>query len=178
LLKIIQHSKQNIPDVVTGQLLGLEYDQGILEVTNCYPLPNNDDDNDDEDYQLNMMKYLRSVNVDNNTVGWYQSALLGGGSFLHKSIIDIQYHFQKEVPSSVVVVHDPFRTTAGSLAIKAYRLTDKFMDMYSKGNFSGTAFNKFNVETDEVFDEVRIKVHNAHLVHGFLYELREKKEMR
>lgn len=37
---------------------------------------------------------------------------------------------------------------------------------------------QFNVETDEIFEEVRIKVHNAHLVHGFLYELREKKEMR
>lgn len=141
LLKIIQHSKQNMPEVVTGQLLGLEYDEGILEVTNCFPMPNNDDD-DQDDYQLAMMKYLRTVNVDNNTVGWYQSAFLGSGNFLHKSIIDAQYHFQKEVPSSVVVVHDPFRTTAGSLAIKAYRLTNNFMTMYSKGNFSSTAFTK------------------------------------
>ena len=28
-------------------------------------------------YQLDMMRNLREVNVDNNTVGWYQSTYLG-----------------------------------------------------------------------------------------------------
>jgi hypothetical protein len=33
---------------------------------------------------------------------------------------------------SVLVVHDVRRTTAGSLALKAYRLTDNFMKSYTK----------------------------------------------
>lgn len=103
------------------------------------------------------MKSLRRVNVDNNTVGWYQSAFLG--SFINSSIVEAQYTYQKEIPSSVVVVYDPFRTTRGSLALKvpfdflllsfcifptsppshthqAYRLTDAFMEMFSKRDFS------------------------------------------
>jgi hypothetical protein len=33
-------------------------------------------------------------------------------------------------------------------------------------------------ETSAIFEEIPIKVHNSHLVHGFLYELREQKAMR
>src|SRR3712207_265269 len=36
LLKLSQHCNENSPDMVTGQLLGLNVN-GILEVTNCYP---------------------------------------------------------------------------------------------------------------------------------------------
>ncbi|MCL7032414.1 hypothetical protein MKW94_020103, partial [Papaver nudicaule] len=64
VLKIIKHCKESSPALVTGQLLGLDVGS-VLEVTNCFPFP------------LEMMRCLREVNVDNNTVGWYQSTLLG-----------------------------------------------------------------------------------------------------
>jgi hypothetical protein len=43
-------------------------------------------------YQLDMMRCLREVNVDNNTVGWYQSSVLG--SYQTQEMIDtfISYH--------------------------------------------------------------------------------------
>lgn len=43
-------------------------------------------------YQLDMMRCLREVNVDNNTVGWYQSSSMG--SFQTQEIIDTftSYH--------------------------------------------------------------------------------------
>jgi translation initiation factor 3 subunit H len=174
LLKIIKHCKENVPEVVTGQLLGLNVEDR-LEVTNCFPFPSTDDNDENDDYQLEMMKCLRTVNVDNNTVGWYQSAFLG--SFINSSIVEAQYTYQKEIPSSVVVVYDPFRTAKGSLALHAYRLTDSFMAMFAKRDFSQPSFAKFDVSAGDILEEVPIKVHNSHLVHGFLYELREDKSM-
>lgn len=118
---------------------------------------------------------MRTVNVDCNVVGWYQSALLG--SFLSQSIIDIQYHYQKKIPGSVIVVYDPFRTQRGRLALKAYRLSNDFMKLYAKGDFSHSGFADFKLDSTGIMEEIPIKVHNSHLVHGFLYELRENKNM-
>lgn len=171
LLKMIKHCTQNVPEVVTGQLLGLDVGEK-LEVTNSFPFPTdmaNDDDN--EDYQLEMMKNLRAVNIDNNTVGWYQSALLG--SWINSSVIDTQHSYQKEIPNSVVVVYDPFKTTRGHLALKAFRLTNEFMELYTGGDTSAGGFAKYSCDSTNIFEEIPIKVHNSHLVHGFLYELRE-----
>lgn len=38
LLKIIKHCKEFAPNLVTGQLLGLDIGS-VLEVTNCFPFP-------------------------------------------------------------------------------------------------------------------------------------------
>jgi len=172
LLKIIKHCKENVPEIVTGQLLGLDI-EGRLEITNCFPILEDSEEN--EPYQLEMMRQLRKVNCDNNAVGWYQSAFLG--SFLSQSVIKAQFDYQLKIPNSVVVVYDPFRTTGGKLSLKALRLTMKFMKLYTKNDFSHEAFTKAHCDSQDLFEEVPIKVHNSHLVHGFLYELREGKQM-
>jgi len=175
LLKMIKHCTENVPEVVTGQLLGLDIGEK-LEVTNCFPVPTSFGKEEEEDeFQLEMMKGFRTVNIDNNTVGWYQSALLG--SWLNASIIETQHSYQKEIPNSVVVVYDPFKTTRGCLALKAFRLTNDFMDLYSAGDLSSQGFAKYNVDSSSIFEEIPIKVHNSHLVHGFLYEVRENNSM-
>jgi hypothetical protein len=48
VLKIVKHCRECLPELVTGQLLGLDID-GRLEVTDCFPFPSRGDDNDDED---------------------------------------------------------------------------------------------------------------------------------
>jgi len=174
LLKIIKHCKESVPDAVTGQLLGL-CTEGVLEVTNSFPVPVATEDGDNGQYQVDMMRLLRQVNVDNNTVGWYQSAWLGG--FLTQQVLEAQYSYQRTLPGSVVVVYDPYRTTAGRLAIQAYRLSDEFMKLYASKRVSHETFADVNVQATGIFEEVPVKVHNSHLVHAFLYELREQKEM-
>ena len=80
--KVIKHCKEKLPDFVTGQLLGLDIGS-TLEITYSFPFPNKSgtagEDDDDASYQLEMMRCLREVNVDNNTVGWYQAT--GEGSY-------------------------------------------------------------------------------------------------
>jgi translation initiation factor 3 subunit H len=66
VLKIVKHCKENLPQLVTGQLLGLDYD-GTLEVTNCFPFPSRAEAVDEDyentdgavDYQFDMMRALR-----------------------------------------------------------------------------------------------------------------------
>lgn len=55
-------------------------------------------------FQIEMMKNLRDVNVDNNMVGWYQSTYLG--SFLSDPIfVDTQLNYQENLSEFVVIVY-------------------------------------------------------------------------
>lgn len=174
VLKIIQHCSENVPDVVTGQLLGLDVD-GRLEVTSSFAIPANDAGGEEE-FQLEMMTCLKDTNVDNNTVGWYQAAYLG--SFLTPAFIAHQVQYQNAIPNSVVVVYDPYRTTRGKLVLKAFRLSPEFMELYGSGDFSLDKFAELDVISSDIFMELPVQVKNSHLVHGFLYEMRDDQTMR
>ncbi|KAF2300570.1 hypothetical protein GH714_014069 [Hevea brasiliensis] len=104
ILKIIKHCKEFSPALVTGQLLGLDVGS-VLEVTNCFPFPIREEDEEIEadgaNYQLEMMRCLREVNVDNNTVGWYQSTLLG--SFQTVELIETFMNYQIKVSNSALI---------------------------------------------------------------------------
>jgi translation initiation factor 3 subunit H len=71
-LKITKHCKESLPQFVTGSLLGLDVGN-ILEVTNCFPIPEKGDKKTIQEYQIEMLKCLRDVNVDNNTVHYMRS---------------------------------------------------------------------------------------------------------
>ena len=94
VLSIVKHCQQALPTFVTGQLLGLDIGRA-LEVTNCFPFPTPEkgtDDDDSAEYQMEMMRCLREVNVDNNTVGWYQSTYFS--SFIDESTVETQFNYQ------------------------------------------------------------------------------------
>eukprot|EP01112_Ceratiomyxa_fruticulosa_P006068 TRINITY_DN16865_c0_g1_i1.p1 TRINITY_DN16865_c0_g1~~TRINITY_DN16865_c0_g1_i1.p1 ORF type:complete len:367 (+),score=113.96 TRINITY_DN16865_c0_g1_i1:165-1265(+) len=191
VMKIIKHCKDYLPEIVTGQLLGLHIG-GVLEVTNSFPFPNRPNDEDQEDttttssttanaedgaeYQIEMMRCLREVNVDNNTVGWYTSTYLG--SFLDETLISTQYNYQITLPKSVVLVYDPLRTAQGSLALWAYRLTQQFMDLY--GKYSATGFTKEALEESgglsfqNIFEQIPVRISNSQLVQAMLYDLEDR----
>ena len=138
VLKIIKHCKQCVPAFATGQLLGLAL-RGAMEVTNCFPRLDEEDAQDAESYQINMMKCLRRVNADTNTVGWYRTAFLG--SCFNDSMIESQLAYQSDIKNSVVLVYDPLASaTSGTLALKAYRLSDDFMSKYTPATFTSTRF--------------------------------------
>ncbi|PPS01480.1 hypothetical protein GOBAR_AA19199 [Gossypium barbadense] len=141
ILKIIKHCKEFSPALVTGQLLGL--DVGIvLEVTNCFPFPIREEDEEIEadgaNYQLEMMRCLREVNVDNNTVGWYQSTILG--SYQTVELIETFMNYQENIRRCVCIIYDPSRSNQGVLALKALKLSDSFMELYRANSFTGEKY--------------------------------------
>lgn len=173
LLKIIKHCKEGVPGVVHGELLGLDVD-GVLEVTNSFAVPAHEEPAAQEEFRRSMMRGLDAVNADCNLVGWYRSAFLG--SYLTQDTLERMYSYQKRNPAAAFVAYDPFRTKAGKLAVKAYRLSDAFFSLCEKKAFSHGQMARAGVVSAEVLEEIPVKVHNAHLVHGFLYQLREQKE--
>ncbi|RID48695.1 hypothetical protein BRARA_I05192 [Brassica rapa] len=172
VLKIIKHCKEFAPTLVTGQLLGLDVGS-VLEVTNCFPFPVRDDDEEIEadgaNYQLEMMRCLREVNVDNNTVGWYQSTVLG--SYQTVELIETFMNYQENIKRCVCIIYDPSKADLGVLALKALKLSDSFMELYRAGNFTGEKLREKNFSWMDIFEEIPIKVSNSALVSAFMTEL-------
>uniref|UniRef100_A0A7S3CUW3 Eukaryotic translation initiation factor 3 subunit H n=1 Tax=Palpitomonas bilix TaxID=652834 RepID=A0A7S3CUW3_9EUKA len=171
LMKILSHAKEATPsNPVTGGLLGLD-EKHVLQVTNCFPFPNRDigEDEDGADYQMDMMRLLREVNVDNNTVGWYQTAFMG--SFISESLIETQFSYQENLTNSVCIIFDPMRSACGDLSIRAFRLTDSFMALYKSGEFTLSKIQELNVKHSDIFTELPIRISNPCLTRALIAEL-------
>jgi translation initiation factor 3 subunit H len=92
-MKIIKQCRDFFPSPSSGHLLGLDVN-GVLQITHSYPLPSSQEDlppgasleTERRRQQAVWIKTLSEVNVDNNMVGWYQSAYLG--SFMNGRVVD------------------------------------------------------------------------------------------
>jgi len=181
VLKIIKHCKENLPQLVNGQLLGLDI-RTTLQVTDCVPFPKIDETDDDQEndeaedsegdakgaeYQMEMMRCLREVNVDNNIAGWYSSTYMD--SFLNKFTIQTQYKYQERIKKSVLIIYDPMRTSHGILSLKAIRLTQPFMEVFKTQQFNKEGLK--NLAYSDIYEEIPIKIHNSELVNAFLTDL-------
>ncbi|RKP06535.1 eukaryotic translation initiation factor 3 subunit H-like protein [Thamnocephalis sphaerospora] len=171
-LKIIKHCRERHSGTVTGQLLGLDVD-GCLEVTNCFPLPQsgkNDDGSNITIYQMDMLRSLRDVNADHNTVGWYQSAR--NGTFITQSLVETQFDYQRKLNEKcVVLVHDVTSTERGNFAIRAFRLTKTFMRAFRARDFTTENMRKLKFNSASIFEELPVKVCNSTLAEVLLDEL-------
>mmetsp|Transcript_15756 Transcript_15756/g.17786 ORF Transcript_15756/g.17786 Transcript_15756/m.17786 type:complete len:391 (-) Transcript_15756:201-1373(-) len=202
VLKIIKHCNDSLPELCAGSLLGLDVEKK-LEVTNCFPFPDpEDEENDGTEYQLEMMKLLRDVNVDNNCVGWYRSTNMG--SFCTSDFVEFQFNYQEmldqgeELSKSVVLIYDPYQTKKGHLSLKAYRLTDEFVKMYREKKAGTNAVQaaaemaraaqaallgesqnptKANPEVERFLIEVPIEITNSHFVHIYLRDIASENGM-
>eukprot|EP00934_Nitzschia_sp_Nitz4_P004088 Nitzschia sp. Nitz4//scaffold254_size28068//10493//11667//NITZ4_008150-RA/size28068-augustus-gene-0.32-mRNA-1//-1//CDS//3329544328//4078//frame0 len=172
LMKIVKHCHDALPSMVSGSLLGLASNNGILEITHAFPgldqgksnnNNNNNDDDADDEFQLEMMRMLREVNVDNNCVGWYQSQYLG--AFTSPSnLLDNQFSFQTDLsPNAVVILYDPLQTAHGTFAIKAYRLTQQCLQLKQEEK------NDFLTPAD-IFEEIPVHASNPLLVQAMLQD--------
>ena len=92
------------------------------------------DPEEGEAFEFEMMKALRDVKVDNNSIGWYQCTYLG--SYCTKDTIQNQLEFQESIPNSVLIIYDGVRTSLGQLSVKALRLTDAFMSAFKRGRIA------------------------------------------
>jgi translation initiation factor 3 subunit H len=172
LLKIIKHCTENTSELVMGQLLGMDVDN-TLEISHAFPFPTDgDDEREDNAYQIEMLRALRSQNEDANFVGLYHAAFLSE-TLYSMDLIQAQYAYQLDVPNSVCIMFDPFKSQKGRLSIKAIRLTQNFMQLYAAGKFVPKAMQKHAIDSKGIFDEIPLRVSNSHLVHGFIYGLRE-----
>ncbi|KAF9971816.1 hypothetical protein BGZ73_005146 [Actinomortierella ambigua] len=116
-----------------------------------------------------MMRCLREVNVDDNSVGWYQSTNLG--NFLNQSLIEHQFEFQQALNKSVLIIHDVARSSMGNLNLRALRLTPSFMKLYKEKKFTSETLAQSKLSFSNIFEELPITIRNSALLNALLFEL-------
>ena len=176
LLKIMQHCPLSDPAARAGSLLGMDVD-GVQQVTNCYALPNADQeemsDQELEEYQTEMLRLLREVNVDNNCVGWYQTTNLG--SFFNQTFIDTQFNYQRSIENAVVLVYDPMQTSRSNVWLKAFRLTPEAMRMKLQGRdgFTSESVLSEGFTPDSILEEIPVRVRSNPMTTCLLADMGE-----
>lgn len=172
VMKIIKHCEQDKsgPELVQGVLLGLVV-QDTLEVTNCFPFPKTQDNAefDEVQYQMDMMRCLRHVNIDHLHVGWYQSSF--HGNFINRAFLDSQFSYQNAIEESVVLIYDPLKTSKGNMSLRAYRLTPKMMKMYNDGDITVEKVRDSGLSFQDIYEEVPIRIKNSPLTNTLLFKM-------
>lgn len=180
LLKMMKHCSENELNVVSGQLLGLNFENS-LEVTNCYPMiqeevKEEETNEDDQKYQLKMYQCLQDLNVDQNIVGWYQSSDFE--SHLDLGMIDAQYNYQLDYGKRCVcILLEPSQTNKGRLKMKAIRLTDNFMELLKESYKTSTGIqitqdllSKHKLTNEQMFEQVPIKINSSKFLQILSYD--------
>jgi len=181
VVKIQKHCNDSLPSLVTGQLLGLDVGS-TLEITDCFPFPSltaEDESGAPEtaNYQLEMMRCLREVNVDNNTVGWYQST--NYGSFETIELLDTFINYHESIRRCVCIIYDPRAAKSGQLGLRAIRLRDSFIELY-KANEHLTAekLKASGLTWNSIFVEIPISIQNSSLIKTFMLGLDKSGSMK
>lgn len=182
---------------VTGLLLGLDVGE-TLEVTNCFAFPNvgggsrggNIDStssaaaavvemagadldelaqNEGTAYQLEVLRCLREINVDSNTVGWYQSFFLD--SFQTRDLVETFIAYKENIKRCVCIAYDPQCTHKGNTGFKALRLSEKFLELYKDGTVTVEGLDTSLLTWNDIFEEIPITVRNSVLVEAMMSDL-------
>ncbi|XP_022231693.2 26S proteasome non-ATPase regulatory subunit 7 [Drosophila obscura] len=111
LLSVVDHfnrmGKIGNQKRVVGVLLGCWRSKGVLDVSNSFAVPFDEDDKDksvwflDHDYLENMYSMFKKVNARERVVGWYHT-----GPKLHQNDIAINELIRRYCPNSVLVIID------------------------------------------------------------------------
>lgn len=108
LLSVVDHFNRIAKDTrkrVVGVLLGIYNDKGVLDVTNCYAVPFEEDLQEpsvwffDHIYHETMCNMFRKINSKEKIVGWYSS-----GPDIKKADIDINEILRRYNTNPVFVV--------------------------------------------------------------------------
>ena len=121
---------------------------------------------DGHEYQIEMMRMLREVNVDNNCIGWYQSMYLG--LYNTMTLLENQFNYQTELsPNSVVVLYDPIQTSSQqTLILKCYRLSDECIAQQQQQEEKNAY-----IDPKHIFEEIPVTFTNPGLIQAFLYDI-------
>ncbi|KAL5287165.1 PSMD7 family protein [Megaselia abdita] len=124
LLSVVDHfnrmGKIGNQKRVVGVLLGCWRSKGVLDVSNSFAVPFDEDDKDksvwflDHDYLESMYAMFKKVNARERVVGWYHT-----GPKLHQNDIAINELIRRYCPNSVLVIIDAKPKDLG-LPTKAY----------------------------------------------------------
>ncbi|KAJ1914418.1 hypothetical protein H4219_004799 [Mycoemilia scoparia] len=175
-LKIVKHAREQVPQTVNGQLLGLQV-ENVLEITQSYPVPTQMSEDESAQYQVEMLHLLREVNADTDSVGWYQSTVLS--NFLEKPFLETQLGYHSSLKSKcVALVFDITQTERGNLGFRAYRLSDKYLKLAKESSnarsdnaFTTKKLSENKLSYGDVLEELPVYIKNGSLTNVLMQEI-------
>ncbi|XP_022668882.1 eukaryotic translation initiation factor 3 subunit H-like [Varroa jacobsoni] len=174
-MKIARHSHEEaggLMDFAQGVLLGMVDGRGV-EVTNCFPYPRHGDEEEYEEseYQMEMLRQMRAVNIDHLTVGWYQASPFG--SFFTRPLLESQFSYQENIEESILLVYDPIKAQRGFFSLRAFRLTEAAFALCRDGEYTLDSFKNCKCSYSDLFEEIPVRIRNSHLINLLQCELEE-----
>lgn len=176
MLKIIEHRHDSAANFITGQLLGLDVGD-TLDISNCFPFPSDEGwtTPDEEDFfQLDMMRCLHAINIDNNLVGWYQSTEL---SYQTVEVLETFLGYHKALIHCICLVYDPTVAACGMFPFKAVKVKQPFLnEFYSKkmdSKIKAECIQEARFSWGDIFDEIPVYVQNSMLLRTTMSLIRD-----
>lgn len=80
------------------------------------------------------------------------------GTFQTSELIETFVNYHENIKKCVCLIYDPHRSQRGTLALRAIRLRDSFIDLYKQEKLSGKDMREASVSWKDVFVDVPIKV--------------------
>ena len=124
LLSVVDHYNRIAKDTkkrVVGILLGEYGDKGVLDVTNCYAVPFEEDMHEpqvwffDHIYHENMFNMMRKINSKEKIIGWYST-----GPSIKKADIEINEILRRYNTNPVFVVIKVHEAASLGIPTEAY----------------------------------------------------------
>ncbi len=162
-LKIVKHGQDCVPNPVTGYLLGAAIDN-TLEISYTYPSLEGETDRDE------LMHMLGDTNVDNLCVGWYQSNHMV--ELYSSQVVDLQYNYQIDpmTPNSVLITYDPFQSKLGNFVMKAFRLSEKYIQRKKRD------MNEY-ISPSEIYEELPLEINSVGLSSIYLRSIADSNKL-
>lgn len=136
LLKMLKHSRSEIPLEKIGILLGSFVDNYTIRVSDVFETPQTVDDSTsetfeedkgqkEESYEQKMKNKLKDIwqNLNLKIIGWYYSQT-GKGLWLSAVAVNRQMNRWRNKPRSIVMVVDPVQSVKEHVSIGAFRCID------------------------------------------------------
>ncbi|KHJ49217.1 Mov34/MPN/PAD-1 family protein [Trichuris suis] len=170
--KVVMHceKERNMArtDTACGFLTGMveiskDKSEAQVEVTNCFPMPKRNVEEDDDinaRHQQLMLRSFRAMNIDYLLLGFYQCAPFGAlfSEMMAQSMLD----YYSQIEDSICIVYDPVKCSQGQLDVKAYRLSLKAIEFFEKGvsveNLKSAGLNYSNF-----IEELPVVIKNSRL---------------
>lgn len=147
--------------------MGMEA-EGRIEVTDFFPFALLGDEAEQEEYQFDMIKSFRDVNLDHSTVGWFITGSFE--SFITHSLIETQVSYQATIPNSILVVVDLISSSYLAPKLRALRIKPEFVALYKDRRAAASP------ALLDIFEELTIQLSLSSLDKIFLLQLlRDKK---
>merc|ERR1712123_150278 len=124
-------------------------------------------------------KYNRDKGCDHLQVGWFTSSL--HSEMFNKTFLSALLSFQMSLAESIVLVYDPLKTAQGMLSFRAFRITQRYLDLIKYEPDSCEypdptleEIRRSKILSKDIFEEIPVTLRTSHLANMLIFDLEER----